>query len=454
MLTISHAAFYVAYGPQSIQFTDGTSWDFDRIVSQLLTVGTSGNDTLTGLWTSDSLSGLAGDDSLGGGFGNDTLDGGTGNDTIDNSAGNDVVLFGRGSGRDVWRTSAYGPDDRDVLRLGAGVGVDDVTLMESEHDIVVSIRGTTDALTVKNAAFNEKSSPRVIEFADGTVWDTARMVSILSAATNGNDTIAGLWTSDSLSGLAGDDSIRGNSGADTIDGGAGNDTIDAGSDSDIVLFGRGSGQDVLRIHSYLPDDRDVLRLGAGVRTDDVLLRGSGPDLVMSIRGTNDVLTIYYAISYESYGLRVIEFADGTVWDAARITGVLAVATNGSDTMTGLWTSDTLSGLAGDDSIVGGNGNDTLDGGAGNDTLDGGWGDDTFVYRAGFGRDMIENFTSPGDHQNTLQIDPALVADWTTLLSRTQQVGADLVINVTGSDVITLKNVSKSQFNADDVRFVA
>ncbi|MFU0448626.1 calcium-binding protein, partial [Pseudocitrobacter faecalis] len=53
--------------------------------------------------------------------------------------------------------------------------------------------------------------------------------------------------------------------------------------------------------------------------------------------------------------------------------------------------DTLNGGAGDDSLYGSDGNDTLDGGTGNDRLDGGKGSDTYRFRAGHGKDTINDY---------------------------------------------------------------
>src|SRR4029077_7535991 len=67
----------------------------------------------------------------------------------------------------------------------------------------------------------------------------------------------------------------------------------------------------------------------------------------------------------------------------------------NDTLTGDGSANILSGLSGNDVLTGGAGNDTLMGAAGNDTLYGNLGVDSFVFDAGFGRDMIADFTATG-----------------------------------------------------------
>lgn len=54
--------------------------------------------------------------------------------------------------------------------------------------------------------------------------------------------------------------------------------------------------------------------------------------------------------------------------------------------------DSLFGNEGDDLLVGGNGNDVIDGGKGNDELWGDGGKDTFIFKRGYGQDMIFDFS--------------------------------------------------------------
>jgi Bacterial Ig domain/Cadherin-like domain/RTX calcium-binding nonapeptide repeat (4 copies) len=62
-----------------------------------LLFGGNGNDTLNGGAGNDLLEGGSGNDKLNGGSGNDILDGGSGNDTLDGGSGSDIVLAGSGN---------------------------------------------------------------------------------------------------------------------------------------------------------------------------------------------------------------------------------------------------------------------------------------------------------------------------------------------------------------------
>ena len=87
---------------------------------------------------------------------------------------------------------------------------------------------------------------------------------------------------------------------------------------------------------------------------------------------------------------------------------------GDDTLWGGAGNDTLHGGEGDDLLFGGPGDDTLDGGPGNDTLFGGPGSDTFVFRDGYGHDVIMDF-DPGSDRVQLVSDG--VTGWAEVQDR-------------------------------------
>ncbi len=83
------------WGVERIEFADGTTWDYAKLLSEAWYRGTSGVDTIVGSAFNDKIDGAAGNDSLNGGAGNDLLVGGRGNDNLTGGAGagNDVYLF-------------------------------------------------------------------------------------------------------------------------------------------------------------------------------------------------------------------------------------------------------------------------------------------------------------------------------------------------------------------------
>ena len=99
----------------------------------------SGNHTLNAGDGANTLNGGQGSDVLQGGFGGDTLTGGTGGDRS---------MIGRGEGADGITVSS---DDgqADQLLFGTNVNYDQLWFTQSGADLVISIIGTTDAVTVQ-----------------------------------------------------------------------------------------------------------------------------------------------------------------------------------------------------------------------------------------------------------------------------------------------------------------
>ena len=350
---------------ERIEFADGTLWDGAEILRQAL-AGGAGNDTLRGYATDDGLTGNAGDDTLQGLAGNDTLDGGAGSDRLMGGAGDDTYRFGRGDGRDVAEEQESAITLGNRVVFDADVAPADVVVRKSGNDITLTIKGTADQLTLRNAAvYAEGSAFGGVEFTDGTVWD-------YEAIKN-----------QAILGTVGDERIEGFDGhAEIFDGGAGNDVIEGGSGSDVYRFGRGDGSDVVWDYDWDSSIVDTLEFKAGVLPSDVLLTRDGPDLVARITDSGDQVTLKGW--FDQYGNALIEridFADGTRWDASTVRALVGV-TPDETYLFGTPAPDTLTGGEANNSIFGQEDNDLLSGGGGDDALDGGDGDDTLLGGAG------------------------------------------------------------------------
>ncbi|WP_338758924.1 calcium-binding protein [Massilia sp. METH4] len=531
---------------ETIQFADGTVWDVAAVKTKVL-AGTASNDTITGYAIADSLSGgdgndtiqgqggddtigggsgadalygedgndtvngdagadrlygNAGDDALAGGTGDDSLygeagadrlDGGAGKDYLAGGAGADVYLFGRGSGQDTvynYDSDAQGTNADKVL-LGAGITTADVTLQRSNGDLVLTIKGTGDQLTIQGYFGTDATTSaavETIEFADGTVWNVATVKGKVLPGTAASDAITGYAGADSLAGLdgndtiqgqagndtvlggtgadllygedgndsvsgdggtdrvyggagddtvaggTGDDSLYGEEGADRLDGGAGKDYLVGGAGADVYVFGRGSGQDSI----YNADNdavgwnADKVLLGSGITTANVTLVRSYNDLILKINGTADQLTIqgYFTTDATSSSVvETIQFADGTVWDVAAVKAKATVpVTPPPVTVNGTGVADTLAGGTGNDNLYGNAGNDRLDGGAGDDYLDGGTGSDTYVFGLGSGKDRISAYDTTAGKVDTIQFGAGVLAANVTAT----RDGSALVLTINGT----------------------
>ncbi|MNH50190.1 Bifunctional hemolysin/adenylate cyclase precursor [compost metagenome] len=448
---------------ESVEFADGTVWTQGDIYEMVHTVtGTDNGDSLSA-WDDSAftLRGDGGNDYLAGGNGNDALHGGTGNDSLYGSNGDDLLVgdagddsivggqgddtyvFALGDGQDTISEE----DGVDALQFAADITSADVAVRRVtadggySHNLELSVIGTGDKVTIYryfgaygNYSGNYATPQNVVEnivFADGTTWTQSDIYNAVHNVTgtgsddsfyawdNGNFTFQGLDGNDYLQGGAGDDVLNGGSGNDslyasegndTLLGGVGSDTLSGGLGDDVYVFNRGDGNDMVSEDG----GADTIQFGADINPADVIVErvsadnGYSYNLVLSIAGTDDKLTVYrYFGAYGNYSgnyttpQNVVEnfiFADGTIWNGAVIYDKVhnLTGTEGSDyfaawgqdafTYNGLAGDDTLQGNTGNDTLLGGDGNDQLYGSDGNDILDGG--SDNDVLHGGQGNDTL------------------------------------------------------------------
>jgi Ca2+-binding RTX toxin-like protein len=111
------------------------------------------------------------------------------------------------------------------------------------------------------------------------------------------------------------------------------------------------------------------------------------------------------------------------------------------------------GAQGGDTLTATNANTHMEGLAGNDTLNGGSGNDVFVFRPGFGNDVITTFDDSPTANDIIDISSSIFANFAAVQAASAQVGADVVITASPTDTITLKNYTLANLGADDFRFV-
>jgi hypothetical protein len=133
----------------STQVTNAEVGDVDGA-----TLGTIGNDQLTGGTGVDAIDGLDGDDTIDGAGGNDQLFGGGGRDTFVGGTGNDLIDGGVGLDRAVYTAAAEGISvalATGIVTGGASVGVDTLRSVEA-------IRGTAFDDSFDASGFNALST--------------------------------------------------------------------------------------------------------------------------------------------------------------------------------------------------------------------------------------------------------------------------------------------------------
>ena len=381
--------------------------------------GGNGDDTLNGYDGDDLLDGGLGNDSLSGGNGNDTLAGGDGDDYLSGGGGDDTYLFNQGSGHDI--IEDYDPYSRtpslhDVVEFGRGLRPEDVSLVHTNGSLVMAFAGTADSLTVVHHFYGDSSHIEQFKFADGTVWDDtyikARTITLGTAESetifgysgganrifglDGDDQIYGDEGDDRIEGGRGNDTVYGRSGDDRISGGEGDDHLEGEGGNDVYLFGYGAGRDIINDAfwgSNAPAEIDAIELDQGITPDAVSLSRVGNDLVLSLEGESDSLTVEHYFQDARYRIEEIRFADGTVWGLEAIrSGVeeyrTVRGTNNADNLIGDALNNLIYGLGGDDTLMGDDGLDQLYGGAGNDVYVLGSGDAQIIELEGEGQDRV------------------------------------------------------------------
>jgi hypothetical protein len=125
------------------------------------------------------------------------------------------------------------------------------------------------------------------------------------------------------------------------------------------------------------------------------------------------------------------------------------AGGGNDTVGSAGGDDEVYGGEGNDIVFGGSGNDVVDGGSGDDevrgdegddTLTGGSGSDAFVFRPGFGNDIVTDFNKTED--SLIFYDAAGELIESSQLNETQNSDGNAVLTATDGSSVTLQGVAR------------
>ena len=385
-----HLAYHEGWEDiEEVRFHSGEVWTQADLRERLLELAsTAGDDSITGYW------------------GADAIDGGAGNDEIHGLGGDDVYAFGLGSGHDTVHETFDTYEDRfDTIAFKAGVSPTDVVFTRDGDDLVATLTGGVDSLTIRDFFLMEQREVEAFTFPGGASLDRAQVSSLALAAqaTEGNDTVLGSWRADVLSGAEG---------ADQLSGGGGGDTYQ---------YAAGDGRDVITDNG--DGEGDSIALGAGITTANVLLYRSGGDLVIEVGGGDENAIVVRGHFTTTAGrIETLVFADGTTWGLTEIETNLQTLPAGE-----------LRGTFADDQITGSASAEILIGREGDDVLAGEGGSDIYVYVDGDGSDAVSDTSTSATDTDVLQL-----ADFAPGDVQMRRVGSDLIISLP-DDVITVSD---------------
>jgi autotransporter passenger strand-loop-strand repeat protein len=366
-------------------------------------------------------------------YGGDTLDGASGDDTFVGVHGANTILFGLGDGAELLilnddAGSYYSPAASANVVFGAGIDPSSITLVadNTTNTLSIGIAGTSDSLTVANYSSVLGSSVLSFQFADGTVWNTAKITNALE--TSELDAQLAVFGGP----------LNGPFPDNYVDPGLGGDhnIISAGGDNTYV-FGFGYGDDTIHDSSY--GGSEIL-FGPGVT----------PSTVQFTRGGTNYWDLTITLADGSQLDISNEFIPTPYGFGASIENDVGYFQFQDQANTTLTIGQMINELVGDEeatpystiySLYGGY---TLNGYAGNNTLVAFDGANTIMFGAGYGNEYVSfnttgSYYSPSPSENIIfgaGIGP------TSITLFTDGGSGNLTIRINGtSDSLTIEDAS-------------
>jgi YD repeat-containing protein len=340
--------FYgAAYGVGLIQFADGSTLDRQQ-VTNLVATGSSGNRRLYGSTGADTF------DSHGQAY---YADGNGGADTFIYNAGYGALEIDQISG-----------GASSVLKLGAGLTAANLTFSSDSSRSLIITGAAGDRILVDDYFYGAAYGVGLIQFADGSTLDRQQLTNLVATGSSGNRR------------------LYGSTGADTFDGHGQAYYADGNGGADTFIYNAGYG--ALEINQSSGGASSVLKLGAGLTASNLIFTSDGSNLTIT-GASGDQIKIDYFFYGASYGVGLIQFADGTTLNRQQITQAVTPTSPAGGTLNGTSSAE------------------TLDSGGLVRTVHGNGGSDTFIYNAGYGALEIDQYS--GSASSVLKLGAGLTA---------------------------------------------
>lgn len=377
----------VAYGIQTVEFADGTTWHYAEILAAA-DVASVTNTTLYG------------------DYGANVLDGKGVASTLVGNGGGDTFVFEKGYGAltiNEADNTTLAP--RNVLMIGAGISASSLTVTgDSDANMILSFGGGDQITLVSGlASYNGMAyGVQQVIFADGPTLSYNDLLALAGTPSATHTT------------LYGDNS------ANILDGEGVASTLIGGGGGDAFIFIQGYGTLTIDETDTSDAATNVLVVGSGISVASTAVTADASGSLILDFGGNDRVILRQALNSSdsvTYGIQQINFQDGTSLSYAQL---LAMADTASATNTTLY---------GDSAA------NTLDGQGIAGTLVGNGGGDTFIFNQGYGAvTIVESDPAFGDI-NALQLGAGLTIANAIV---TANVDGDLLLDFGGGDVVTIQ----------------
>jgi Ca2+-binding RTX toxin-like protein len=188
---------------------------------------------------------------------------------------------------------------------------------------------------------------------------------------------------------------------------------------------------------YCNNEGKVLRYGtngndnlAFTNADEAIYGGTGDDYLHGKGGNDDI--------YGEEGADHLFGEEGSDKLFGGAGGDFLSGNQDNDYLHGGFGDDTLKGGAGNDALYGSVGNDTLMGEEGDDLLCGGIGNDTYIFKRGFGSDIVND----SDGEETFRFDDMLSSE---MLFTTSDDKSVTIRNMNTGDRVTFRNFKPARY---------
>lgn len=264
--------------------------------------GGNEDDVLWGLLGNDTLQGAGGMDSLNGGEGSDHLYGGPGNDWLAGQSSEVPQLTGS------WFDGGTGADTMNGTRYADNYIIDDV------GDMIVEYSGPIADSTAYRDQVRSSISFVLGSAAALTGLEDLSLTGMANIDATGNQ------VGNILQGNGGNNTLDGRNGNDTLIGGAGSDMLYGGGGHDVYHFNRGDGADII---FETGRGVDTLKLGAGIRYNQIWLSQDGNSLYVQVIGTQDIAAFSTWFAEDSPLVERVSLANGRTFSPVQINALVA-----------------------------------------------------------------------------------------------------------------------------------